>query len=307
MDQAAVGIDLGGSFIKGILTNSSGQTLGWETIPTEREQGVEHVLERIEHLVTSLSGRDKAGGQGKPLWGVGIGIPGMLDVPRKRVVLAPNLDWRNVELKDSLERRLGLPVFLENDANAAALGEAWLGGARNSRSFMLVTIGTGIGSGLVLDGKIFKGDNGLAAELGHMTIMPGGPVCSCGKRGCLETLVSATAILKLAQERGVVPKGAQAKDVLELAHQGSKEAVAVVSQAMEYLAVGLKNTVVLLDLQLILIGGGIGDSAGVFIERLRENTLNLLPVRRKVEIVRASLGNRAGALGGARLAFLERG
>jgi len=297
--QVAVGIDLGGSYIKGVLVDKEGNVLGWERVSTEREKGFDHVLTRIETLVSTLSKGNKH------LHGVGIGIPGMLDISRERVILAPNLEWRDVDLKADIEQRLGLPVAIDNDANAAALGEAWLGGGSDSPCFMLVTVGTGIGSGLVLDDQIFRGANGLAAELGHMTIVEDGNTCFCGRKGCLETLVSAPAILKQAQEAGVVSENSEAGEVLDLAKRGHKEAVRIVNQAMEYLAVGLKNTIVLLDLNLILIGGGIGDSAGVFIDHLRDTTISLLPVRRRVSIIRASLGNKAGALGAARLAFLE--
>lgn len=299
-DTAAIGIDLGGSYIKGVITDQDGNILGWEKVPTQREKGVDHILSLIEVLVNSLA---KNGGN---LVGVGIGIPGMLDISSERVLLAPNLEWRNINIKQSLKQRLKMPIFLENDANAAALGEAWLGGGIDSLCFILVTIGTGIGSGLIIDGKIFRGANGMAAELGHMTITDDGAPCTCGCSGCLETLVSAPAILRAGLEKGIVSEKSEAGKIMELAKKGNREAVGIVNQAMGYLAVGLKNTILLLDLDLILIGGGIGDSAGVFIDTLRETTIGLLPVRREVKIVPAVLGNKAGALGAARLVLQGR-
>lgn len=301
MGQAAIGIDLGGTYIKAVLTDGEGNILGWEKLPTEREKGIGHVLKRIQAVVNTLSPEEEE------LAGVGIGIPGMLDAAREKVFLAPNLGWKDVHLREELQQFLGVPVFLDNDANAAALGEAWLGAARDSSSFMLVTIGTGIGSGLVLGGEIYRGDNGLAAELGHMAMVPQGPKCSCGQRGCLETLVNAGEILRKAREASLVPEGAETRDVLELANSGNEEAARVVAKVMDYLAAGLKNTIVLLDLELILIGGGVGDSSPVFIHRLEERTIDLLPVKRNVKIIQAALGNRAGALGAARLALLELG
>lgn len=299
MNSSAVGIDLGGSFIKGVLVNTEGAIHGWEKIPTEKDKGVEHVLLRIQSLISVLRDRQECAAA------VGVGIPGMLDLARKTVILAPNLEWRNIELKDRLGKLLNAPVFLDNDANVAALGEAWLGTARNSSNFMFVTIGTGIGSGLVLGGNIFRGSYGLAAELGHMQIKPSGPECSCGQKGCLETLVSAPAIIQMAKEAGIVAEDDEAKDVMDLSQEGSEKAAAVIEQAMEYLAVGLKNAIVLLDLDLIVVGGGIGESSAVFIEKLKNQVADLLPVKREVRIVQASLGNKAGALGAARLAFLE--
>ena len=301
MAHLVVGIDLGGSFIKGVLTDRLGKVRRWERVPTEREKGAEHVLNRVKSTVNTLTQG------GEALAAVGVGIPGMLDRDRERVFLAPNLGWRDITIRSELRRLIGVPVFLDNDANAAALGEAWLGAARHSSSFMLVTIGTGIGSGLVLGGEIYRGANGLAAELGHMGLLPQGTRCSCGQRGCLETLVSAGAILHEAREASVVQEGAEAREVLELANSGNKEAVGVVAEAMEYLALGLKNTIVLLDLELILIGGGVGDSSAGFIDMLRDRTIDLLPVKREVKIKQAILGNRAGALGAARLALLELG
>ena len=297
MDGTAIGIDLGGTYIKGVATDPEGNILGWEKLSTQRNKGVEHVLSRLDTLIGSLSEK------GRPLKAVGIGIPGMLDVQRERVILAPNLDWRDLDLGAGLRQRFGVPVFLENDANVAALGEAWLGAARNSSCFLLVTIGTGIGSGLILHRKIWPGSHGLAGELGHMTIEPGGPLCSCGQKGCLETLVSGPAILSRALEASIVGEEAEVKDVLELVRKGNREAARVVDQAMDYLAIGLKNTIVLLDLDLILIGGGIGEAGELFIDRLQETTASLLPVPRDFKIVQASLGNKAGALGAARLAF----
>lgn len=299
-DATAIGIDLGGSYIKGVITDGDGNILGWERIPTQREKGVEHVLSLIEVLVNSL------GKRGGNLAGVGIGIPGMLDISAEKVLLAPNLEWKNINIKQSLKQRLKMPIFLENDANAAALGEAWLGGGMDSPCFILVTIGTGIGSGLIIDGKVFRGVNGMAAELGHMTITNGGTPCTCGCRGCLETLVSAPAIFRDGLKKGIVSEKSDAGEIMELAKKGNVEAIGIVNQAMEYLAIGLKNTLLLLDLDLILIGGGIGDSAGVFIDTLKETTIGLLPVRREVKIVPAVLGNKAGALGAARLALQGR-
>ncbi len=347
-----IGIDLGGSFIKGVLTDARGTVLAQEKTATEREKGVDCVLDRIAALVDSLVRQQPEGFyvKGKPganvgagasagaeadgdadtdadgdaganaaadactdadssgrsvPAAVGIGIPGMLDASRQKVIFAPNLGWRDIQLQDTLEDKLGIPVFLENDANVAALGEAWLGAGRDKSCFLLITVGTGIGSGLILEGKLFTGAYGLAAEMGHMTIVPQGLTCSCGRKGCLETLVSAPAILRGAQEEQIVSQTDDARQVLDLANGGHEQAALVVGQALEYLAIGLKNALVLLDLDLILIGGGIGDSLGVFMEVLEQKTLARLPVDRKVTIKGASLGNSAGALGAARLGMLS--
>lgn len=294
-----IGLDLGGTYIKGALVSTGGEVLAWEKAATQAEQGFRHVLTRMETMISTLSGKANPDA-------VGIGIPGMLDIGRSRVLLAPNLGWEDVALKEELEQCLDIPVFLDNDANAAALGEWWLGSAQNTDSFLLVTIGTGIGSGMLLEGKLYRGACGLAPELGHMTVAVDGPACRCGQKGCLETLVSAPAILRQARENKLeIPEDGSVKDVFDLAQKGDKIAVGVVAQTMEFLAVGLKNAIVLLEPQLILIGGGIGDSSGAFLDMLRERIVQLLPVKRRINILQASLGNRAGALGAACLAFME--
>jgi len=301
MDRKAVGIDLGGTNIKGALVNPKGEILAWEKICTEAEKGLDHVLQRVEDLVSKLT-RENEGS-----FVVGMGVPGMLDVSRERVIYAPNLKWENVELKVLLERRLGLPVFLDNDGNAAALGEAWIGAGQKSNYFMLVTIGTGIGSGLILDGKVYRGASGLAPELGHMTILPDGPGCGCGKKGCLEALTCAPAIFCKAEEKGLKLKVPEAGEVFDRARKGDALALRVVEEIMEYLSVGVANVLVLLDLELILMGGGVAEASDVFLELLRRKVIQKLPVLRDVRIAKAILGNKAGALGAARLAFLEWG
>lgn len=300
MDACAVGLDLGGTFIKGAMVNPEGKILAWKRVPTGGETGFREVIRRMETLVRTLAG------ERTNLTAVGVGVPGMLDPERKQVILAPNLGWKNLDLKEVLEHNLRIPVYLDNDANLAALGEWWLGGARNFDCFLLVTIGTGIGSGMVLGGKLYRGINGLAPELGHMTVDREGPLCGCGRKGCLETLVSATAILREARESGLeLPGNSGAKEVFQLAGKGDPIAAGVVDRAMEYLATGLKNTIVLLDPQLILIGGGIGEMSEMFIQVLRDRVMKMLPVKRRIQISPAALGNRAGALGAAGLGFLE--
>jgi len=300
MDQCAIGIDLGGSSIKSVLMDNKGQILDWRITPTQAEQGFEHVAALVHNLILEIKART-----GNPA-AIGIGVPGMLDVTRRVVLLAPNLGWEKVNLKDILQERTGLPVYLDNDANAAAWGEYRLGGAKGVDFFMLVTIGTGIGSGIILGGKLYRGANGLAPELGHMKVAPDGPQCGCGGKGCLETLVSAPAIIRRAEEKGLNLTGnGGAKEVFDLAKQGDRCARQIVSEAMEFLAVGLKNTILLFDLQMILIGGGIGESSDAFLDILRQATTKMLPVKREIKIRRAVLGNKAGALGAACLAFKE--
>lgn len=300
MDHCAIGIDLGGSSIKSVLMDTKGHILDWRITPTQAEQGFEHVVALVQNLISEI--KERTGN----LTVIGVGVPGMLDVTRRVVLLAPNLGWEKVNLKDILRERTGLPVYLDNDANAAAWGEYRFGGAKGVDYFMLVTIGTGIGSGIILGGELYRGANGLAPEMGHMKVAQDGPQCGCGEKGCLETLVSAPAIIRRAEEKGLnIAGGGGAKEVFDLAQRGDCCARQIVSEAMEFLAVGLKNTILLFDLQMILIGGGIGESSDAFLNILTQATMRMLPVKREIKIRRAVLGNKAGALGAACLALKE--
>ncbi|NLO88983.1 MAG: ROK family protein [Clostridia bacterium] len=299
MAPLAVGIDMGGTNIKGALVNDAGEVLAYKRIPTEAHGGVKHVLKLTADLVNELKGDRGAA--------VGIGIPGMLDAKREVIINAPNLKWRNVPIKDLLKEVLPGEVSFDNDGNAAAMGEAWLGAGRGCGHFLLITIGTGIGSGMILDDKIYRGANGLASELGHMTLFPGGRKCGCGKRGCLETLASVSAILRMAEENGIRLRVPDIGEFFEQVYKGNEAAVRVLTEAMEYLSMGLANAAALIDPALILVGGGAAEYGEVFLELLRRKFIEKLPVPRDVRIVRAQLGNKAGALGAARMAMLEMG
>jgi len=294
-----VGIDIGGTNIKGALVNEAGEILAYKRIPTEAAKGVKHVLKLTAELVNELKGDQEAA--------VGIGIPGMLDAEREVVINAPNLKWQNVPIKNLLKEILHLDVSFDNDGNAAALGEAWLGAGRGCSHFLLITIGTGIGSGRILDGEVYGGANGLASELGHMTVFPGGRECGCGKRGCLETLTSVSAVLKIAEENGIKLRVPEIGEFFEQVYKGNEAAVRVLEEVMEYLSMGLANAAALMDPALIVVGGGAAEYGEVFLELLRRKFIEKLSVPRDVKIVRAQLGNKAGSLGAARMAMLEMG
>jgi glucokinase len=194
MPKRYVGIDLGGTNLKLGLVAADGRVLMSHASPTEAAGGPQHVLERMAGAVVELC--DKAGLRVADIAAVGVGSPGPVDTKRGRVVFAPNMPgWRDIAVSDVLRKKLRRPVRLENDANIAAYGEFRCGAARHVRDMFLLTLGTGIGGGIVLDGRLFRGVSDTGAELGHVVIQHGGRACGCGNRGCLEAYASATGVV----------------------------------------------------------------------------------------------------------------
>ena len=198
MKPYAVGIDLGGTNIKGGLVRPDGTVAVRKSVKTESDGGVDHVIARIAALTNDLvagGGVDRA-----EVAGVCVGSPGPLDSRTGVIFDAPNLYWRDVRLGERLEPQVGMPVFVENDANAAAYGEAWVGAAKDSTCTILLTLGTGIGGGIVLHGELWRGVTDTGGELGHMVIDYNGPVCGCGTKGCIEAYASAPAVARRMRE-----------------------------------------------------------------------------------------------------------
>jgi len=243
-----------------------------------------------------------------------IAVPGIVDTSQTLVIRAPNVPCLdNFKLKEALQKELDWPVFLENDANAAAVGEMWMGAARGCRAIICLTLGTGVGGGIILDGKLWRGADGFAGEIGHMTVDPfGTPKCNCGNSGCLEMFASATAVVRMAHEE--LPQfpnsplaGAElsATKVFEAALAGDALALAVFSQMGTYLGIGLATLINLLNPETIVIGGGVAKAWQLFEKDMREQVGQRafpLPAAR-VRIVPAECGDDAGLLGAARLAF----
>jgi glucokinase len=221
------------------------------------------------------------------------------------VVQAPNLpSLINFELKAELQRRLGWPVFLENDANAAAVGEMWLGAARGCTDVMSVTLGTGVGGGVILGGKLWRGSHGSAGEIGHTTVDPfSGLKCKCGNTGCLELFASATAIVRMARELGM--KELTAEEVYEAGGNGDQRAVSVFNRFGMYLGIGLANLINLIDPQIIVITGGAANGWDLFANEMYRQVGEraFRATAQQVKIARAECGDNAGLLGAARLAL----
>jgi len=262
-----VGIDIGGTnVVVGTVAEDGSDVLGLVSEPTFPEQGADAVLARIAKLARA----SMAAARGKEIAGIGIGSPGPLDTARGVVLLTPNLGWTNYPVRDRLAQALGLPAALDNDANCAIFGEWWRGAARGARHVVGLTIGTGIGGGIVLAGEIYHGASDIAGEIGHMTIDLNGRRCKCGNYGCLEAYASGPAIAARAVEG--ITTGADtslpqyvngdlsqitAQVVYEAAHDGDDYAREVVKDTAKFLGAGVANILNVFNPQMVVICGGV--------------------------------------------------
>ncbi|MBN1582898.1 MAG: ROK family protein [Anaerolineae bacterium] len=313
-----LGIDLGGTKIGTGLVNEAGYVRASDYRPTQVLQGCDAVVARMieaAHEVIVNSGTNV-----NEIAGIGIGAPGPMDIPAGILTEPPNLPgWHDVPLRQLIQDAMGIPAFLENDANAAAIGEYLYGAGRGTRHMVYVTVSTGIGGGLILDGKIYHGTTGGAGEIGHMTILPRGPHCGCGNRGCLEALASGTAIAREGQElvnRGIntmiaklvqdAPYDVSAKDVVNAMKLGDAYATEIIVQAMHYLGIGMANLVNLFNPQMLVIGGGLANLGDMLLEPVaRGIELYAFPsAAAKVQVRLAELGDQVGIVGAAGAAMM---
>ncbi len=309
MGGATVGIDLGGTKVIGLRVDGDGAILAREdhdSLPEDADGVMDVVLDVAQTLAA-----DGAAGA------VGVGTAGMVDFEAGAVAFSPNLPLREVPIRDLVAERVGLPCVVDNDANAAAWGEYRFGAARGTRHALLVTVGTGIGGGIIDDGRLFRGAHGFAAEIGHFIVEPGGPPCGCGNRGCWEQMASGNAIgrlgRQLAQEdptsliatlAGKEP--VTGRHVSEAAGRGDAAAVAIFTEVGRRLGEGIAGLVNILDPEIVVVGGGVAEEGDLLLEPARaayRETVEAPAHRPGVEIVPAALGKDAGAIGAAALAF----
>ncbi|MGI9951156.1 ROK family glucokinase [Moorellaceae bacterium AZ2] len=305
-----LGIDIGGTSIKGGIVSREGRVLARAQVPTGKEAGVAGILDRIMKLIQAL--KSQAGPEGLRLAAAGVGVPGSVEVERGLVRLAPNLGWQNVPLREKLQDLMNMPVTIDNDAHVAALGEMWQGAGRGYRDILMITLGTGIGSALILNGVVHRGVFGYGAEMGHLKVIKDGPPCRCGGRGCLETLASATAMVRLARrelERGCPSllsgrPHLEARDIIEAAVKGDELSREVLNTAAHYLGTALANAALLVGPAVIIIGGGAAQAGEAVLRPIREAFREALgPWQIKpVPVLAAELGNDAGFIGAAYLA-----
>ena len=300
-------VDLGGTHLRVALVDDAGRIL--KQLKQETPKG-DSALCIVNALANAAQQWDS---DQLPVVAASIMVPGAVDYEKAVVLQAPNLpSLVNFELKAELERRLGWSVFLENDANAAAVGEMWMGAARGCRDVISVTLGTGVGGGVILDGKLWRGSHGSAGEIGHTTVDPfSGLKCKCGNTGCLELFASATAIVRMTRENlssfpesTLKSEGLTAAKVYDAGLNGDELALAVFRRFGMYLGIGLANLINLIDPQIIVISGGAVNGWDLFAPEMYRQVEEraFRTTAQQVKIARAECGDNAGLLGAARLA-----
>ena len=309
MDRIVIGVDLGGTNLRTALLSQDGDILDKRKESTNACDGWKKVIARMVENITRQ--REIAVQRGLIVAAVGVGAPGVIQMDKGIVVKSPNFpDWNNLPLKEELEKALHIPVVIENDANAAALGEQWRGAGRGIGSMILLTLGTGVGGGIVLDNRIWQGADGMAGEIGHMTIIPDGRLCGCGNTGCLEMYASARGIVQSYKERsaasGAVTSGdITSEHVYESARKGEPGAVEVMRGMGRMLGIGIASLINIFNPQMIVIGGGVKDAWPLFIGATHEEVMRRafqVPAER-TEIVPSLLGDDAGVIGAAAVAL----
>jgi glucokinase len=311
-----VGVDLGGTKILSGVFDSQLTCLGRHKMSTKSERGADEVIERIGRCVREAV--DECDLDLKQVRGIGVGAPGAIDAPGGRVIFAPNLQWEDVPLKKSLEKELGLPVAIENDCNGAMLGVFETELQSKPRHVVGIFIGTGIGGGIIIDGKIYSGFNGTAGEIGHMVVEVGGPKCGCGNRGCFEALASRSAIFRkihaavkdgqktlLTDMLGSDLNDLRSGDLRKAIRKGDKFVERIIEEAAEYTGIAVANLINTLNPQIVVLGGGVIDALGdemmaIIIETASDYAMS--GTSKGIEIIASKAGDDAGIIGAAVLA-----
>jgi glucokinase len=308
-----VGVDVGGTKVLGGVVDASGKVLATSRRDTPREGGIA-LTKTIAEVALELM-------QDHSITAVGVSAAGFVSSDRKTMLATPNIaDWNGVQLEVELTKLIGLPVVIENDANAAAWGEAKFGAGRNQAHMMMLTIGTGVGGGIVVNNELYRGAFGIAAEFGHLRVVPEGHLCGCGARGCFEQYASGSALRRHAREaisaspdlaRNLLARGDGTIDgltgqaITDAAREGDAVALAAFQTTAQYLGAGIASLAVLLDPSCVVIGGGVIDAGEILLAPTREAMKRYMPFAGKhpyPEIVAAELGNEAGLVGVADLA-----
>ena len=313
-------LDIGGTKILAGLINPAGELVARRRIETQAARGADDVIARCATLLRELAQETHV--PVETLAGVGCSVPGPLDRDKGLVIFSPNLSWFDVPLVEMLQRTLEhnefgscVPVVIDDDAHCAALGEASRGAARGAVSAVYVTISTGIGAGVIINGNIYRGAHGFAGEVGHITIEAAGPLCACGNSGCFEALASGSAIAAQAQQAVLCgnqtvlasldadPALLTAEQVVRAAEAGDAVATRIVERAGTYLGIGLAAVATAFDPEMIVVGGGVARPNGILLRRAREvfQARAMMPIGQRVRIVPALLGDESGLWGAAAL------
>ena len=311
-----VGVDLGGTKILAGVFDSQLNCIGRNKISTKADRGAEAVIERIARCVQDAV--DDCDLNLKQVRGIGIGAPGAIDPESGKVVFAPNLQWKDVALKKQLEKHLDIPVFLENDCAGAMLGVYETELQAKPKTVVGIFLGTGIGGGIIIDGKLYTGFNGSAGELGHMVIQVGGPKCGCGNRGCFEAIASRTAIFRqinsavkdgqktiLTEMLGNDLKDLRSGDLRKAIRKGDKFVEKIVQEAARYTGIAVANLINIFNPEIVILGGGVIDALQdemmpIIIDTAEKTAMS--GTIKGIQIMASKLGDNAGITGGAVLA-----
>ena len=307
-----IGIDLGGTFIKGGIADENGNLILKDKVPTESKEGNDKVVTNISSLCLNLMAQAKM--DKSQIQGIGMGVPGLIDSQNGIVKYSNNLYFENFDIAGEVGKRTGLPVKIANDANVAALGETKFGSGKEYDNTVLLTLGTGVGGGVVIDGKLFEGNGSAGAELGHTVVAYGGEACGCGRVGCLEAYASATALIRDTKRAMEADKNSQMWEI------GSTDAVtgktafdymntdksakSVVDNYIEMLGVGIVNLANIFRPQAIILGGGVCAEGERLVNPLQEKINKEIfagPLGPQVKLLTATLKNDAGILGAVAL------
>ncbi|MDD4169986.1 MAG: ROK family protein [Desulfotomaculaceae bacterium] len=315
-DQYLIGVDLGGTKIHTALATENGNILAETRILTGTAGGPSYVIGQIAATIGQLQAQ--AGVPATSIKVVALGSPGPLNTSSGVIQFSPNLHWHDIPIKQLLEEQLSLKVIIDNDANLAALGEYVFGAGKGKENMVYITVSTGVGGGLILGRQLYHGASDGAGEIGHTIVLPDGPLCSCGARGCLEALSSGTAIAREARRlvesgsgknilnrAGGDPKRISSVVVAAAAASGDPEAVSIIARAARFLGIGVANVINLLNPDMVVLGGGVMEIGELIWQGVRQEVeaRTFQSSRTRAQIVPAALGQRSGVLGAIALAM----
>jgi len=296
----SLGLDLGGTNVKGAVIDTEGRIISQVEEATPPGKEVKEIVVCLADMIERLASEHPE------IIGVGLGSPGILDAERKIIRASPNFpSWSNVLLIELIARYIKLPLILENDANCFALAEHRWGAGRGCRHLLALTIGTGIGGGIIIDGELYRGSTGAGGELGHISIDMNGPKCSCGSYGCIERYIGSRWFVEAARQKLSDSSINSPKDVNILSSAGNHAAADFIAKQGELLGIACVSLINIFDPQAIIIGGGIAELGDPFFRGIRHsvNERSYLKLASEVKILPADLGTKAGALGAAALGF----
>ena len=311
MKNYVIGVDLGGTKISTALSTFEGNIISQTVVPTNASEGELPVLNRIISSINEvINGANITINEVEA-----IGSPGPLDAKKGLIITTPNLPFKNYNLVQPIKERFNVPVYLDNDANVAAIGEFMFGAGKGKENIVFFTVSTGVGGGAVLNGQAYRGNTSNALEIGHMTVAPDGPRCGCGNVGCLEAVASGTAIGKRGQEAVQTNVETSLKkydkitsyEVFVEAKNGDAVAKEIVDKAMNYLGIGVANAISIFDPEMVIIGGGVSKVGDILFDTVKSvvKTRCFKAMSESCEIVPAGLGTDAGVMGAVALAILE--